>query len=389
MKVCVASLGRFHLIDLAREMHRLGHLERMYTALPKRLVPGVPKSRLASFPLLLGPTLLGRLGWPAGEERLNPVAMKWFDRWTAARLGACDVFHCLSGFGLEAHVAARARYGAVTVCDRGSSHILYQDTLLAEEYARWGARYRGIDSRIVERECREYELCDLITVPSTFAYDSFLARGVPREKLIKIPYGVDLGLFRPLGKRDGTFRVLYVGALSLRKGIPYLLEAVVSAGCPDWELWLAGAVSDEARSFLTRAAGRYRYLGVIPRAELAEYYSQASVFVLASVEEGLALVQAQAMACGLPVIATRNSGAEDLFTDGVEGFIVPIRSTEAIRDRLVYFYENPEARRHMGEAALRKVRSLEGWSAYGRTMEDAYIGALAREKIGIHANPTG
>ena len=102
------------------------------------------------------------------------------------------------------------------------------------------------------------------------------------------------------------------------------------------------------------------------------------VFVLASVQEGLATVQGQAMACGLPVIATTNTGGEDLFTNGVEGFIVPIRSPEAIREKVLYLYEHPEVREEMSRAALQRVQQLGGWRDYGEQMVTMYEQALAR-----------
>jgi glycosyltransferase involved in cell wall biosynthesis len=86
------------------------------------------------------------------------------------------------------------------------------------------------------------------------------------------------------------------------------------------------------------------------------------------------------MACGLPVIATTNTGAEDLFTDGVEGFIVPIRNPEAIREKVLYLYEHREIRKEMARAALERVRSLGGWETYGSIIVAAYKEALkARE----------
>ncbi|HXH06600.1 MAG TPA: glycosyltransferase family 4 protein [Vicinamibacterales bacterium] len=338
----------------------------------------VEKSRVRSFPWLIGTrALLARWGIEFGKDGWNRLAVETFGRWVARRLEPCDVFHCLSGFGLEAHRVARERYGALTVCDRGSSHILFQDEILAEEYGRWGMQYPGIDFRIVERELREYEECDLIFVPSTFAYRSFVQKGVAETKLVRIPYGVELRRFRPEAKRDSMFRVLYVGALSVQKGIPYLLEAVSCLRMPDFEVWFVGAVQSDARRFLASMGGRIRYLGIVPRTELYRYYSQASVFVIASIQEGLALVQAQAMACGLPVIATTNTGAADLFTDGVEGFIVPIRNAEAIREKILFLYEHPDAREAMAEAALTRVRSLGGWQEYGSQVVSAYRRGLS------------
>jgi len=99
--------------------------------------------------------------------------------------------------------------------------------------------------------------------------------------------------------------------------------------------------------------------------------------VLPSIQDGFGLVQAQAMACGLPVVATTHTGAEDLFTNGVEGFIVPIRCSEAIREKILYLYNNNELREEIARAALRRVQSLGGWDSYGQVMIDRYRLALA------------
>lgn len=387
MRVSVGSTSRFHTFDLARELEKRGYLASLYTAYPRWKVDGLPPDRVRAFPWLMGPlTVAARLGLHALRERWNYWVVESFDRWVASHLEPCEVYHCLSSFGVRSHRVAKERYGALTVCDRGSSHILYQDEILAQEHARWGIPYRPIDRRLVDRELREYEYCDRIFVPSSFAYRSFLEKGVPEAKLVKIPYGVDLRLFRPVSKEDDVFRVIYVGALSLRKGIPDLLEALCPLRLPRFELWLIGSCLPEVRPFLRKHEGGYRYLGIIPRKDLYRYYSQGSVFVMASIEEGLALVQAQAMACGLPVIATTNTGAEDLFTDGVEGFIVPIRSPEAIREKVLYLYEHPEIRDEMARAAHRRVQSLGGWATYGAQVVAAYESVL-KTAVETYAHP--
>ncbi len=322
----------------------------------------------------------GRLGLGRLEARLNERAVRAFDRWVAGRLGPTDVFHCISSFGVESHRAARERYGALTVCDRGSSHILYQDEVLRDEHARWRVAYHGIPASLIARELEEYETCDVICVPSAFARRSFLERGVPSDKIRRVPLGVDLQLFQPQPKEDSVFRVIYVGHLSLQKGVQYLLSALCAPGMPKIEVWLVGAVADEVKSVLGQYRGRYRYVGVVPRAKLSWYYSQASVFVLASINDGFGLVQAQAMACGLPVVATANTGAEDLFSPGVEGFVVPIRDPEAIRERVLHLYTHRDVREEMGRAALRRVRALGGWDTYGAQAVEAYRAAIDRQR---------
>jgi glycosyltransferase involved in cell wall biosynthesis len=387
IRVCLGSAGRFHTFDLARELEKRGLLASVYTAYPRWKVDGLPSQKVHAFPWMMGAlTVAARLGLHGLRERWNYWVIETFDRWVASRLEPCEVYHCLSSFGVHSHRVAKERYGALTVCDRGSSHILYQDEILAEEYARWGIPYRPIDRRLVERELQEYGYCDRIFVPSSFAYRSFLEKGVPEAKLVKMPFGVDLSLFRPVSKEDDVFRVIYVGTLSLRKGVLYLLEALCALRLPRFEVWLIGSCLPEVRPFLRKYEGGYRYLGVISRKELYRYYSQGSVFVMGSIEEGLALVQAQAMACGLPVIATTNTGAEDLFTDGVEGFIVPIRSPEAIREKVLYLYEHPEIREEMARAALRRVQSLGGWETYGCQVVAAYESVL-KARVESHARP--
>jgi len=354
-------------------MQRHECLARLYTAYPSFKVDRPLRSLVRTSPWLYSLQLLvQRLGWHRAAELLNWPTVESFDRWVAKQVEACDVLVHLSSFGL--HTLRQAKqFGARIVCDRGSSHILYQDEIVADEYSCHGLQYRPIDSRIVEKELHEYAEADLVTVPSTFAYRSFVEKGVTAQKLRKLPYGVDVSLFRPLPKEDDRFRVLFVGGYSIQKGIGYLFEAVrtlAQKGLVD--VWLVGNASQEAKEILRRNADIFTDKGFHPRAKLSWFYSQASVLVLPSIQEGLALVQAQAMACGLPVIATHNTGAGDLYTNGVEGFIVPIRDPKAIRYRIEWMLDNPVKRQEMGNAALRRALQLNGWNKYGDSAVSIY-----------------
>jgi alpha-maltose-1-phosphate synthase len=97
--------------------------------------------------------------------------------------------------------------------------------------------------------------------------------------------------------------------------------------------------------------------------------SASHLLVLPSVEEGLALVQGQAMACGCPVLATTATGAEDLFSDGVEGFIVADRDVDALTQRMQEIADDPALQKRLSEAALLRVKSLGGWDQYGDTWD--------------------
>ena len=379
MRVNVASLTGTHPLDLARELDKTGVLGRYYTALPRFRVPALPQERVATRPVLLLPhALLRRTGLGHLERHIDWRTTEAFDRWLSRAISPCDVFHVLTTYGLRAIRRAKSEYGALTVCDRGSSHIRMCDRLLREEFARWGVAFDGIDPRVVAKEEAEYAESDVIAVPSTFAWRSFVDAGTEMNKVVAIPYGVRLEEYFPVTKRDEVFRVLCVAQLAVRKGIGYLLEAVSSAALPGSELVLRGALLPETKPILARYAGHYRLHPPLPRQQMRDLYSQASVLVLPSVEDGFGLVIGQAMACGVPVIATTNTGGPDLITDGVDGFIVPVRDAGAIRERLEHLYRNPDIRVAMGRAALDKVRSLNGWAEYARQVRELYQSRLAR-----------
>jgi len=182
-----------------------------------------------------------------------------------------------------------------------------------------------------------------------------------------IPYGVRLEKFRKVAdpSRD-QFEVIFVGSVSLRKGVPYLLQAFAGLRHLNKRLRIIGALQPEMESVLSSLPrDKVEFLGSQPQSRLQEFMSGSHVMVLPSIEEGLALVQAQAMACGCPVIASRNTGSEDLFVDGKEGFIVNARDVAALRDRMQRLADEPALQQAMSEAAIEKVKQVGGWTQYG------------------------
>ena len=376
MNVVLSTLGKFHSFDLARQLHKRGALSKIYSGYPwvKLKQEKLPRQRVKTFPYLHAPYMRlaprytpARLFWE-WQDRV------WFDRYVATQLPRCDVFCGLSGSGLYSGRRAKSR-GATYVCDRGSAHIRVQDRILCEEFQLQGLPYSGIDPRIIRREEEEYETADLITVPSTFALNSFLECGVPQQKLRLATYGVDPGVFHACAPRLlNDFHVLFVGGLSLRKGIRYLLEAFDRLQYGNKRLTFVGWVLPEMEETIKpyRDNPRIKILGHVPQDKLKEIMSTSHVLVLPSVEDGLGLVQVQALACGCPVIATQNTGGQDVFTDGKEGFIVPIRDSGAIAERLQRMADDPSLWSTMSEAAIERVKTINGWEQYGDRMFEIF-----------------
>jgi glycosyltransferase involved in cell wall biosynthesis len=377
VKITISVLGRFHLFHLAKQLQDQNFLARLITSYPK-----FEAAKYGINPAHVDSLLIHEIhnrGWRKisrfTESLFNPQYMifELFDRHASRHIkNHCDIFAGLSGCSLYSLQRAR-QLGAKTVLERGSSHMLYQRTILEEEYARFGMKREVVHPRVAERELREYKEADFISIPSQFVKGTFLQHGIPEGKLIQIPYGVNLHHFYPIPKEDSTFRIIHCANLSLRKGVPYLLQAFSELKLKDAELWLIGDVMDEVRPFLSRfASGAIKLKGQFPENELYKYMSQGSVFCLASIEEGLAMVQPMAMACGLPVICTTNTGGADIIRDGRDGFIVPIRDVEALKEKILYFYENPEVCKAMGESARRRVQSGFTWIDHGNKMIAAY-----------------
>lgn len=379
MKVVLSTIAKFHTFALARQLEQRHALEAVFTGYPKFKLKyeNLPPHKVRSFPWLQILYLAqGKLGinYPWFSQELAWWSKQTFDNYTAINLPECDVFCGLSSSALKTGKMAKRR-GIAYVCDRGSSHIRYQDFILQEEYALQGRTFKGIDERIIDKEEAEYEQADLITVPSSFAKRSFIQMGIPEEKLRLVPYGVELEKFYPVEQSSQElFDVLFVGSASFQKGIPYLLQAFGRLQHPQKRLTIVGTVQPELVNILNQAASEENIIltGHIPQPQLKKIMSRSHVMVLPSVQDGFGMVMAQAMACACPIIATTNTGAEELFTDGVEGFIVPIRNADAITERLQLLADNPDLQQKMSKASLAQVKKIGGWDSYGTAMFDLF-----------------
>jgi starch synthase len=375
MKVTQAVFGVFHHFELAHQLHRRNHLQKIYSTWPWARLKreGLPRSLVSCFPLLHTPDYLlnhARFYTPQMSSKMASWNTLAFDRWTNAIVDPCDAFIGISGSGLLTGRKVQAN-GGKFICDRGSTHQRHQENIIAEEHRRWNLPQPLAKPHIGIREEKIYHAADAITVPSTVAKRSFVQMGIPPGKIHVIPYGVRLDQFSRSGEPpQDSFEALFAGQVGLRKGIPYLLQAFARLRHPHKRLTIAGAIQDNMRPLLaTLPTANVVFTGSLPQAQLAKKMSASHLLVLPSIEEGLALVQGQAMACGCPVLATTATGAEDLFTDGEQGFIVPDRDIEALTEGMQQIADDPTLQRRLSEAALLRVKNLGGWDQYGDTWD--------------------
>jgi len=256
------------------------------------------------------------------------------------------------------------------------AHYLLTQRLLQEEASLQPSyagtlQYETLPRRLLQRIDDEIAIADYIFAVSTFHGRSLLEAGVPEGKLVHIPLGVDPELFSPRPQSDdGRFRVIFVGKITQRKGISYLLDGFEAAALPDTELLLVGAPVGSTTPWRERP--RVRHVPPRPRAELPALYATADVYVLPSLVEGFPLTALEAMACGLPVIVSEHTFAWDVVEDGVNGYVVPIRDARAIAERLRELHADPGKRAEMGRAARRTAEEFS-WERYGERIATAVM----------------
>ncbi len=290
-----------------------------------------------------------------------------FDRFAARHVTACDIVH---GWLLHSYYAkAKAkRLGAITVLQSGSTHPLTQRQLLTEEYRRWGLTLRY---PLRHHTLNEIEQADYVVIPSPCARDSFIEHGVPPDRVFEHPFGVDTDRFNPrLSERnDGIFRIIFVGQVTIRKGIFDLLDAWQRLRWRNAKLVVIGRADPDTQHLLKMRHLPEHVQWLTHSTELWRWYHASDVFVFPSIEEGSALVTYEAMACGLPIITTYNAGS--VARDGQDGFIVPIRDVDALCDRLQQLRDDTDLRVQLGRSARARVEEFS-WPHYQARLIDIY-----------------
>lgn len=302
-----------------------------------------------------------RLPLTSRSRHLPIVISTAYSDWLLSRgLPHCDLFHGWTSL-CRAGLPQAKRHGAVTLVENPSMHPRAWQNAVLSECEAWGVRPRDcrglLPEPLIRRMESEFKRADFVVVPSAIAARSFECAETAAKPLV-VHAGIDANFFRPAdGRRDDkTFRVVYAGRVELAKGVVYLLQAWKKLALHGAELVMVGEVAPEMGELIREfATGNVRFEGLLPAERLAEAYRTADVMAFPSVNEGLARVLLEAMASGLPVVATDCSGAEDCVTPGADGTVVPARDADALAKALEWHYENREATREMGRAARAKI----------------------------------
>jgi glycosyltransferase involved in cell wall biosynthesis len=379
----VATPWRSPSDDHARSLDSRGLLRR-YLLATRRGTPGIRKKFTRLNPVI-GLTAYGaaRTCPITLAESVRYALSPWFDAWALGHLRAGD--HLLTNYGAaNRSLQWIGEHGGLRFLDAMNSHPEHFWRVVSEEHKRWNSDRPPIARHQYDRARKSLEYVDYFFCPSDFVLQSFKERGFSDEKLIRIPYPTDLRCFTPKLRRpkDQPLRVINTGLLCFRKGTPYLLEAfrIVAREVKDAELWLTRVIFEDLYDLIQRNAGlNIHWTPALSHRELAQRLQAADVFVLPSLEEGMARSSAEALACGLPIVVTPNTGSNDFVQHRRNGSIVPIRDSRAIAEEILWWWEKIRSDDLEAVSIDRSVLGFEAFDhAFGQALEK--LGFKSREK---------
>lgn len=314
------------------------------------------------------------------EERSNAFARGghlFCEHIVKQGVGAADTVWGFNTASLELFEYAKRR-GLRCIMEQTIMPRRVERELLAEEVRRWPGWEPGLlpvtsHDALAAREEAEHALADRIVAGSPAVISALADMGCAQEKCDLVPYGVDLRVADQIllcERRPGPLRLLFAGEVGLRKGVPYLIQALSSLRTKEVELRLAGRIV-LAPERVAELSSRVQFLGVVPRSHMGELFRWADLLVLPSVCEGSATVTYEALAAGLPVVCTPNAGS--LVRDGVDGRILPPRDAECLAAIIDFYSCHLEELEALRSAALKGSARLSR-NAYGQRL----LGVLER-----------
>jgi len=376
MKITIIVGGRFHAFDLAEQLNKKGFLLNLITSYPKWKISGKFNIEKKKIKTILFKEVIERIIIKLKLKYLDFLSFylnKYFEYFASKKVDYknSNIIIGWSGFSYKTFKKSK-NYNIIKILERGSSHIEYQSEILTEEYKKFNIKYE-ISQKAITQELKEYDIADYISIPSKFVKNTFLQKRIDEKKLILIPYGVNLFNFFPKEKKDNIFRFIYVGTLSIRKGVWYTLKAFDDLNLPNAELIMVGLIDSDFLFILEefKSNKNIKFIQHIEQNKLVNYYNISDVFVISSVEDGFAMVILQSLACGIPVICTENSGGSELILNGVNGYIVPIRDLNALKNKMTLLYENKKIYNILKTSILKQRKDLS-WDNYGDKLVGKY-----------------
>lgn len=285
-----------------------------------------------------------------------------------ARFESMDRFDLFWGWASGALASGRAarRRGACFVLDRACPHVDFQQALVRTECERLGVRFQAEPSWFRARQIAEYEEADIIVLPSHYSQHSFSP--ALQSKVLVAPLFGRVPPPQPTVLSDSPARPFtfgMVGGQPLRKGFLYLLQAWDRLQLPNARLLLRTDAPLDRFPALRGLLQRLPNVEVVRYLDnMSDFYRQCDAFVLPTLDDGFGMALLEAMAHGVPAIATTHCGAAELFTPTEDLLVVPPQDADALATAMQQIYSSSDLRERLCAHALRTLQRIEGAGSY-------------------------
>lgn len=362
-------------------LYKEGMLHSFHTTLawPRTWAWGGPTLMRRSYPIPYEKIYTQPIGELLRLSAINPNSIdnvyQQLDKKLARRLPSLQkegvtTVYCYEDGAHDTFIAAR-QLGMRTFYDLPIGHYAAAQEIFQTEAQlkpEWASTLTGLQDSAdkLTRKAAELRTAQVVVVASSFTAFTLKGLLLPHQKIEIIPYGTEIMAPPPPRGTSGPLKILYVGSLTQRKGISYLFDAVKTLPANSYRLTVVGRIPAPCKA-LTEALGLHTYIPSAPHSQILELMRAHDILVFPSLFEGFGLVLTEALSCGLPFIATAHTAAPDLITHGVEGFIIPTRSSLAIAERLAWALAHRPQLAAMQAAAYLRAQTL-GWHRYENSL---------------------
>ena len=378
-KFTLLTHAKFHYFEVAKSLIKKNQLIKLVSGYPKFKIKklGIPYHLIDFFGLY---TIINYLLRNIDINFVQSIRI-YFQKLNARKISQkskqyiknSDVILGLSGTFINS-IKELKKYKKIIICERSSSHILFQKKIIEEEYTRYNLlktrdrilKYEFASWKI-DNELIEYSYADHILTPSKFVTDSFKEYGI--NSIIEIPFGANTNDFfrdSSIKKKENEFHILFVGQITLRKGLQYLINAFNQFKHPNAYLHIVGGDTYGDINFMKKLSASNKKIvfhGIKKGKDLLYFYNVADIYVLPSIEEGFAITQLEALSCGCPILISENTGAKETVIENNCGMVFPIRDSNQILKKLEILANDKKLLKNYSDNAL-KLTTHKTWDTY-------------------------
>ena len=381
LKYLILTSGKFHYFDIAKVLYEKNKLHKIVSGypwlkikkekIPKKFVECIGRYQIINYflhkiPYFNSNKLIDDINY-INKKKIDTIGLNFYKD--------VDILISSAQSGLNSGKIIKEK-SKIYVCDQSSAHIIFEHKIIEQEYKSLSYnKYQPADNRIIDLALKEYEESDVILTPSKFVKSTFNENF--HSKIFVNQLGVNTNNFFPINfiqNEKQSFDIVYIGGISIRKGIHYLIDAFNKIKNPKKRLHLIGPHINNDKEFFEKKINKNNIInyGHVHNLKLNKILNFCDVFVLPSLSDGYGMVVNQAAASGCPIIVTENCGSSEFVSENNCGYVVPARDSNAIFEKLSLLMDDKNLLKELSENAKNSTKNIT-WENYVDKLEEFLI----------------